>query len=347
MATAEPPTAAAEPPARRSPPGWLSIVGGAIVPGLGHLLLGRRRRAAILFAPIVVLAAVASVALVAAPDRAELAGELLTPEALEALAVIVVAVGLYRLAVLGATFVLAARLQPVGRLERLGRAFLTALLAVAIAAPHIIAGAVIVDTRQTIMDVFDPADLGAAGDGAGSELIPPLEPDDTNSPAPSGSTDPRGRPSVGTPDRPPDALPQPDRDARPGTGLGRRRPAQRPAHRRRRGPRSVEPADRHDDPAVGRRRHGPGRDVRLPAQHDRGAAAEGERRRGARRPVPGPAQRHLRLCERPSEPVPGRQRPRFPGHRRDDPEAVRGRPRRRSPSSTSTASSGSSTRSVA
>ncbi len=200
---------AAEPPARRSLPAWLSIVGGAIVPGLGHLLLGRRRRAAMLFAPLVVLAAVAGVVLVTTPDRAELAGELLTPEALQALAVVVVAVGLYRLAVLGATFVLAARVRPVGRLDRLGRAFLTALLAVAIVAPHIIAGAVIVDTRQTIMDVFDPADLGAvgdgAGDGAGSELIPPLEPDDTDSPPPSGST----IPAVAAPSARPTSLPTP------------------------------------------------------------------------------------------------------------------------------------------
>ena len=143
--------------------------------------VGGRR---ILFAPIVVLAVVARVVLVTTPDRAELVGELLTPDALEALVVVVVAVGSVPPG--GARRdIRPRRAGAAGRPAwiALGRAFLTALLAIAIVAPHIIVGAVIVDTRQTIMDVFDPADLGAVGDGAGdgadSELIPPLEPDDT------------------------------------------------------------------------------------------------------------------------------------------------------------------------
>ena len=63
-------------------PAWLTIVGGAIVPGLGHMLLGRRRRAALLFAPILGAAIVALAVLLVNPDRASLMGEALSPDAL-------------------------------------------------------------------------------------------------------------------------------------------------------------------------------------------------------------------------------------------------------------------------
>ena len=144
----------AHPPASRAiGPAWLTIVGGAIIPGLGHLLLGRRRRAALLFAPVLVLAIVAVVAVLAAPDRADLVGELLSPDALEGLVLIVAAVGLYRLIVLASTVLLAERIRPTTRIGRVGRVLLAAGLAIVVIAPHVIVGAVIADTRETILEV--------------------------------------------------------------------------------------------------------------------------------------------------------------------------------------------------
>ncbi len=175
------PSEPAAPRSRTYGPAWLTIVGGAIVPGLGHLLLGRPRRAALLFAPILALAIAAIVVVLMSPDRADLAGELLSPDALEGLVIVVAIVGLYRLAVLGATVLLAARIRPTTRVGRAGRVLLAVALAIVVIAPHVLVGAVIADTRETVIEVFDPSDLGLGPDGPDpsfdGEIIPPLEPD--------------------------------------------------------------------------------------------------------------------------------------------------------------------------
>ena len=220
----EPPVAAAvsepteQPPRRMVAPAWLSIVGGAIVPGLGHLLLGRRRRAALLFAPILVVAVVAAAIVLAVPDRANLLGEALSPDILGFLTIVVVVIGLYRLVVLGATALLAARVRPARGAARLGRILLAAVLAIGIVAPHVILGAVIVDTRETIVDVFDSPGLGVGpgddGSGTNQEVIPPVEPDtgDLEEPSASPSSGGAGTPTVSptaTPTLAPTATPGP------------------------------------------------------------------------------------------------------------------------------------------
>ncbi len=205
-----------EPIARTYGPAWLTIVGGAIVPGLGHLLLGRRRRAALLFAPILVLALVVGVALLVSPDRANLAGELLDPNALEAMAIVVAAVGLYRLAVLGATFLLAARVRPTTPTRFAARSVLALILAFVVVAPHVIVGAVIADTRETIVEVFDPNAVGSSDDGTGTgagslgDVIPPVEPDptDLDDPTPTPGTGTTGT-RTATPSPSPTPIPGP------------------------------------------------------------------------------------------------------------------------------------------
>ena len=212
----------ADPPTGRAiGPAWLTIVGGAIIPGLGHLLLGRRRRAALLFAPILVLAIVAVVVVLAAPDRADLVGELLSPDALEGLVVIVAAVGLYRLIVLASTVLLAERVRPTTRIGRIGRVLLAAGLAIVVIAPHVIVGAVIADTRETILEVFAPPGLGVGPEdsdpGFDGEVIPPLEPDtDLDDPTATSSLSstvgPTASPTA-TPTQAPTATPGPDWEA--------------------------------------------------------------------------------------------------------------------------------------
>ena len=162
-------------------PAWLTIVGGAIAPGLGHLLLGRRRRAALLFAPIVAIVGIAGIVIVATPDPAVLVGEMLAPDVLEAVAIVVAAVGLYRLAVLGATYMLASRVRPTTPAGHAARSVLALILALVVAAPHVIVGSVIAETRDTIAQVFETGDVGSGVGGAdlGGDLIPPLEPDST------------------------------------------------------------------------------------------------------------------------------------------------------------------------
>jgi len=193
-------------------PAWLAIAAGAMVPGLGHLLLGRARRAALLFAPLLLVAFGAVVVVLATPDRADLVGDLLTPDVLTALAALVVALAVYRLVVLAATVVLAARTRPTDAAGRTVRVVLAGALGVIVVAPHVVAGAILLDTRDTIVEVFAPPDLGP-GDlgidpGAGGALIPPVEPDPTDPPA--------GSPSVAAGTASPTPTPSPEPTATPG-----------------------------------------------------------------------------------------------------------------------------------
>ncbi len=180
-------------PAARVPgvgPTWLSIVAGALIPGLGHLLLGRKRLAALLFLPIAALALGVAVIVAVSPDRAGLVGEALSPDVLLAIVVVVSAIAVYRVLVLAATVRLAARVRPTNAIGRLGRTFLATLLAILVIAPHVIIGATVEETRDTIIAVFDPPDLGAGpadgNDPAGADgVLPPVEPDDTDAPSPT------------------------------------------------------------------------------------------------------------------------------------------------------------------
>ncbi len=162
-------------------PAWLAMVAAAIVPGSGHLLLGRPGTAVLLVAPIAALAA-ATVGLVGlAPNRVSLVGQALSPDVLALLALLVALVGVYRLAVLAATSALAERLAPSAGRARGGRLVLGAILALVIVAPHVVAGAVILDTRQTVIAVFAP---GGPDEGFGG-LLPPGETAPGASPAPT------------------------------------------------------------------------------------------------------------------------------------------------------------------
>jgi LCP family protein required for cell wall assembly len=196
-----PPTAESRPvPGRGVGPTWLSIVAGAIVPGLGHLLLGRRRRAALLFLPLVVLAAAIGLVVAASPDQVGLVGEVLSPDVLLAIVVVIGGVAIYRLVVLALTVRLAARVRPTDRVGRLGRTFLATLLAIFVIAPHVIVGATIEDTRDTIIAVFQPSDLGdgsqpGSSPGLGGDVLPPLESDELDEPSPTPTVSP-DEPSV-------------------------------------------------------------------------------------------------------------------------------------------------------
>lgn len=165
------------PAVRAHGPAWFALVAAALVPGIGHLLLGRPRTAALLLAPVIglVLAAVVLVGLT--PDPAFLAGEALSPDVLAVFAVLVAIVGVYRLAVLAATGVLAERLAPTTGRARSARFTLAAMLALFIVAPHLVVDAVILDTRETVIAVFGGPDEGIGG------LLPPEEPESTASPA--------------------------------------------------------------------------------------------------------------------------------------------------------------------
>ena len=146
-------------------PTWLSIVAGGLIPGLGHLLLGRRRLAALLFLPILVLVVVVAVTATTSADRVSLIGEALAPDSLAGIVIVIAALAVYRIVVLAGTVRLAARVRPTNAIGRLGRTFLATLLAIFVIAPHVIVGATIESTRDTIIAVFDPADLGGASSG--------------------------------------------------------------------------------------------------------------------------------------------------------------------------------------
>ncbi len=160
-------------------PAWLALVAAAILPGCGHAVLGRPSTAALLLAPVIGLVLAVVIVVGLAPDLASLIGEALSPDVLAVLAVLVAIVGVYRLAVLAATGVLAERLAPTVGRARSARFALAAMLALFILVPHVVVDAVILDTRDTIIAVLAP---GGPDEGIGG-LLPPEEPESTASPA--------------------------------------------------------------------------------------------------------------------------------------------------------------------
>jgi LCP family protein required for cell wall assembly len=157
---------------------WLALLAAAILPGLGHAVLGRPRTAALLLVPVVGLVLAVVIVVGLAPDRASLVGETLSPDVLAVVAVLVAIVGAYRLAVLAATGVLAERLAPTVGRARSARLAQAALLALLVAAPHVAIDAVVLDARETVIAVLAP---GGPDEGFGG-LLPPEEPESTASP---------------------------------------------------------------------------------------------------------------------------------------------------------------------
>ncbi len=166
-------------------------MGGAVIPGLGQLLLGRKRQAALFFLPVVALIVGLTVVLAVPSLRTGLAVEALSPDVLSGMVIVVAAIAIYRLIILAATVRLAARVRPTDALGRLGRTFLATLVAIVVIAPHVIVAATVEDTRDTIIAVFDPPDLagadgsdgsngsnGSSDAGGDSGMLPPVESDD-------------------------------------------------------------------------------------------------------------------------------------------------------------------------
>ena len=159
----------------------------------------------LLFLPIVAVVGVVVALFATATDRASLIGEALTPDVLAGIVIVIGAIAIYRIVVLAGTVRLASRVRPTGAVGRVGRTLLATLVAIVIIVPHVLIGATVESTRDTIIAVFDPADLGdAPGGGSGgdsggtvgpdpsgdSAMLPPDDSDDVDdldlgSPSPS------------------------------------------------------------------------------------------------------------------------------------------------------------------
>lgn len=202
------PAPAASPASTASPglgprgPAWLALIATVVLPGLGHLLLGQPKRAALLVAPVVGLGVALGGVAVASPRRSFLVGQALSPDVLAGLGVLVAAFGVYRLLVLAATAVLAGRVAPVSGSRRMGRAAFIVVLAVLVVSPHLYLGAVIAETRATVMAIFAPdgpeGGLGGLlppGDGVSPGPVPSVS-HETPTPQP---TTPSGPPPSPTP----------------------------------------------------------------------------------------------------------------------------------------------------
>ncbi len=135
---------------------------GLLMPGAGHALL-RRPRPALLFAIPVVLLLAAWVILYLVSGRTSLLGFVLTPGVLPALAIINVALALWRLA----AGMDAARRAAPSRLA-VGGVAVAALILVAV--PHLLLGRVIVSSNDFIDSMFAAADIPA--ESAAESLVP-------------------------------------------------------------------------------------------------------------------------------------------------------------------------------
>lgn len=162
----------------------------AVVPGLGHLLYGRRRLAAVFLVPsVLVVAASAGVLLTA--DRAGLAARLVDPAVLAGALVAQLAVLAWRLAAVGSTLVV-ARPPRYRTLDALPVAFLAALVVL----PQAYALAITNVARETALEVFDSSAAGpvwhpsappapAAGPlASGGTAAPSSSPSPSEAPAP-------------------------------------------------------------------------------------------------------------------------------------------------------------------
>ena len=160
----------------------------AIVPGLGHLVAGRRLWALILALPFLALIAAILIALTGS-SATSLAARLFDPTVLGVLLVLQASLLLWRLFALGAV-----RLVTPIRPTAATLAALVASLAI-IVGPQLVVASLTIDARDAATEVFAPVDEGSAWVPEGS--VPPVASDDpdfevtpSESPDVDGSGDP-------------------------------------------------------------------------------------------------------------------------------------------------------------
>ena len=160
----------------------------AIVPGLGHLVAGRRLWAFILALPFIAMIAAILIALTGS-SATSLAARLFDPTVLGVLLVLQASLLLWRLFALGAV-----RLVTPIRPTAATLAALVASLAI-IVGPQLVVASLTIDARDAATEVFAPVDEGSAWVPEGS--VPPVASDDpdfevtpSESPDVDGSGDP-------------------------------------------------------------------------------------------------------------------------------------------------------------
>ena len=221
---------------------YVPAVLDAVIPGLGHLVVGRRRRAALFLIPVAV-AAVAAIIVGLTTSGPRLVAELLAEEVIWSL---IIAQGLFlvwRLLAVVSSLWNPALVRPSAR-DALPIAFLLIL----VVAPQAFAGYATEVARESIDEIFvEPAPVAAIPSGTPAPDPSFLE---TAPPTPSASAGPSASPA------PTPAVPRI-------TGLD---------HRRRRRDRAEHVPDRHDDRRVARPGHPDRVDGVDPARHGRRSA---------------------------------------------------------------------------
>ncbi|HSL76540.1 MAG TPA: LCP family protein, partial [Candidatus Limnocylindrales bacterium] len=157
----------------------------ALFPGLGHLLAGRRRRAAMFALPVIAIIVVALI-VVATTNKVRLAATLFDPGVIWALLAIQLAFLVWRLLAVGASLWDTSLPRP-GRAEAVP---IAAILLVAVIAPQAYAGYATEVARETADEIFaEPSPTALAGPLPSAEPDPsflaPASPSATASPSPS------------------------------------------------------------------------------------------------------------------------------------------------------------------
>ncbi|HEX7347769.1 MAG TPA: DUF6677 family protein, partial [Candidatus Limnocylindrales bacterium] len=164
----------------------------ALFPGLGHLLAGRRRRAALFALPVLAIIVVALI-IVATTNKVRLAATLFDPAVIWALLVFQVAFLVWRLLAVG-TSLWDSSLPRPGRAEAVP---IAAILLVAVIAPQAYAGYATEVARETADEIFaEPSPTIAAGPLPSAEPDPSFLAPASPSPSPSASPSPSPTPVV-------------------------------------------------------------------------------------------------------------------------------------------------------
>ena len=185
-----------ETPSPSTPSAARLLLLNAIIPGLGHLVAGRRRAALILALPVIVLTAIVVLALLTG-GATSTAARLFDPAVLGVLLLLQVLLLAWRLGALAAV----ARIVP---LRATAQTIVAGVLAVAIVAvPSMVVLGLTVDARQAAAQVFEPVDSGGAWVPDAS--APPVasddpdfavDPDASALPSASASASPSPTPTV-------------------------------------------------------------------------------------------------------------------------------------------------------
>jgi LCP family protein required for cell wall assembly len=190
-----------------------------VLPGLGQLVLGRRRRALVLAAPFLAVgASLAALAVAVATDPSTALDLVPGPEAIAAL----VALDLALLAWHGAAIVDAERLarlaRPVHGWVRAAAGGVLATLLVAALALHGAIGYVGMEARDAVAAVFRPEDPGAGWSIPDTSFAPDASPVPTSPPPPSPPVTPRASALITpapTPGQTPEPTPTPSPTPKP------------------------------------------------------------------------------------------------------------------------------------